>query len=339
MRGAKKHQAFLEMGDEGQATQMVNHYMQSQAVIRGRSIYIQFSNHRKLVTTDTHQSQIAISLAQSMMQGPVATQLPVPSQVPVPSYSQSSVAPQLPVTSQLPVASQVPGTSQVPGVPQMPGASQLPVATQVASVPPGSNMQTQMAEFGNFALGGVPGMGLMVNPAQESLPSSNPSAEFESVDGVPNSVLRIIVENMLYPITIDILYLIFSKFGTVLRIVTFFKNGQFHALLQYPDAESAASALAALNGQNVWNGCCMLRIDYSKRCKLEVREENDRARDFTKDTGEGYSTPADPLMAAYALQLGELVVPQTHSITNSAHSQWLLHVFTHKLTRVCIVLK
>jgi hypothetical protein len=293
-----------------------------------------------------------------MMQGPVATQLPVPSQVPVPSYSQSSVAPQLPVTSQLPVASQVPGTSQVPGVPQMPGASQLPVATQVASVPPGSNMQTQMAEFGNFALGGVPGMGLMVNPAQESLPSSNPSAEFESVDGVPNSVLRIIVENMLYPITIDILYLIFSKFGTVLRIVTFFKNGQFHALLQYPDAESAASALAvidfnsvliscysiihcwqALNGQNVWNGCCMLRIDYSKRCKLEVREENDRARDFTKDTGEGYSTPADPLMAAYALQLGELVVPQTHSITNSAHSQWLLHVFTHKLTRVCIVLK
>ena len=34
MRGAKKHQAFLEMGDEGQATRMVNHYMLSPATIR-----------------------------------------------------------------------------------------------------------------------------------------------------------------------------------------------------------------------------------------------------------------------------------------------------------------
>ena len=41
-----------------------------------------------------------------------------------------------------------------------------------------------------------------------SVAPSDPTVEFGNVDGVPNSVLRIIVENMLYPITIDVLYLV-----------------------------------------------------------------------------------------------------------------------------------
>lgn len=35
---------------------------------------------------------------------------------------------------------------------------------------------------------------------------------------------------------------IFSKFGTVLRIIIFTKNNQFQALLQYPDGASAQAA-------------------------------------------------------------------------------------------------
>lgn len=35
---------------------------------------------------------------------------------------------------------------------------------------------------------------------------------------------------------------IFSKFGTVLRIIVFTKNSQFQALLQYPDGASAQAA-------------------------------------------------------------------------------------------------
>ena len=38
------------------------------------------------------------------------------------------------------------------------------------------------------------------------------------------TVLRVIVENMLYPVTIDVLKQIFSRFGQVLKIVTFTKN-------------------------------------------------------------------------------------------------------------------
>lgn len=40
----------------------------------------------------------------------------------------------------------------------------------------------------------------------------------------PNSVLRVIIENMLYPVTLDVLYQIFSRYGKVLRIITFHKN-------------------------------------------------------------------------------------------------------------------
>lgn len=37
----------------------------------------------------------------------------------------------------------------------------------------------------------------------------------------------------------------------------------------------------ALNGQNVYNGCCSLHIDFSKLKRLSVRYNNDKSRDFT----------------------------------------------------------
>lgn len=42
----------------------------------------------------------------------------------------------------------------------------------------------------------------------------------------PNSVLRVIIENMLYPVTLDVLHQIFSRYGKVLRIITFNKNSR-----------------------------------------------------------------------------------------------------------------
>ena len=37
----------------------------------------------------------------------------------------------------------------------------------------------------------------------------------------------------------------------------------------------------ALNGQNVYNGCCALHIDFSKLKRLSVRYNNDKSRDYT----------------------------------------------------------
>ncbi|NXP09408.1 PTBP1 protein, partial [Thinocorus orbignyianus] len=113
-------------------------------------------------------------------------------------------------------------------------------------------------------------------------------------------VLRIIVENLFYPVTLDVLHQIFSKFGAVLKIITFTKNNQFQALLQYGEPVSAQHAKLSLDGQNIYNACCTLRIDFSKLTSLNVKYNNEKSRDFTRpDLPSGDNQPPlDQTMAA-----------------------------------------
>uniref|UniRef100_A0A673IYM7 Polypyrimidine tract-binding protein 1 n=1 Tax=Sinocyclocheilus rhinocerous TaxID=307959 RepID=A0A673IYM7_9TELE len=108
----------------------------------------------------------------------------------------------------------------------------------------------------------------------------------------PSPVLRVIVENLFYPVTLDVLHQIFSKFGTVLKVITFTKNNQFQALLQFVDGLTAQHAKLALDGQNIYNGCCTLRISFSKLTSLNVKYNNDKSRDYTRpDLPTGDSQP------------------------------------------------
>uniref|UniRef100_A0A671XWM2 Polypyrimidine tract binding protein 2b n=1 Tax=Sparus aurata TaxID=8175 RepID=A0A671XWM2_SPAAU len=127
----------------------------------------------------------------------------------------------------------------------------------------------------------------------------------------PSPVLRIIIDNMFYPVTLDVLQQIFSKFGTVMKIITFTKNNQFQALLQFSDPVNAQQAKLSLDGQNIYNSCCTLRIDFSKLVNLNVKYNNDKSRDYTRPdlpTGDGESANKDhsllgaisPLSAAAA---------------------------------------
>lgn len=90
-------------------------------------------------------------------------------------------------------------------------------------------------------------------------------------------------------------------------MVIYNNTGQFHALIQYPDALTATTAKAvsiyftmflltsfveclnivewlfiwlpqALDGQNIYNGCCTLRIDFSKLGNLTVKYNNEKTR-------------------------------------------------------------
>lgn len=172
-----KNQAFLEMADEISATTMVNYYCNCPAQLRGRNVFVQFSNHKELKTDSTHSNAHASAQA----------------------------------------------------------------ALQAAHALIGQN-ETQ---------------------------------------GGPNTVLRVIVEHMVYPVTLETLYQIFSKAGKILKLVTFTKNGTFQALIQYPDVVTAQTAKMSLDGQNIYNSCCTLRIEYSKLTNLNVRYNNDKSRDYT----------------------------------------------------------
>ncbi|XP_065569565.1 polypyrimidine tract-binding protein 1-like isoform X5 [Artemia franciscana] len=173
-----KNQAFLEMAEESAAVAMVSYFTTCSAQLRGRTVYVQFSNHRELKTDQTHSNSNASAQA----------------------------------------------------------------AIQAAQALNGQTVDTQ---------------------------------------GGPNTVLRVIVENMVYPVTLDVLYQIFSRVGQVLKIVTFTKNNTFQALIQYPDVVMAQAAKMNLDGQNIYNGCCTLRIEYSKLGTLNVKFNNDKSRDYT----------------------------------------------------------
>uniref|UniRef100_A0A669E8S2 Polypyrimidine tract binding protein 1a n=1 Tax=Oreochromis niloticus TaxID=8128 RepID=A0A669E8S2_ORENI len=94
-------------------------------------------------------------------------------------------------------------------------------------------------------------------------------------------VLRVIVENLFYPVTLDVLHQIFSKFGTVLKIITFTKNNQFQALIQYADAMTAQHA-KMVRLQYDYRAVCTLWKHFSKLTSLNVKYNNDKSRDYTR---------------------------------------------------------
>uniref|UniRef100_G3N7E3 Polypyrimidine tract binding protein 2 n=1 Tax=Gasterosteus aculeatus aculeatus TaxID=481459 RepID=G3N7E3_GASAC len=148
----------------------------------------------------------------------------------------------------------------------------------------------------------------------------SPSSDVqEALAAASSPVLRIIIDNMFYPVTLDVLQQIFSKFGTVMKIITFTKNNQFQALLQFSDAINAQQAKLALDGQNIYNSCCTLRIDFSKLVNLNVKYNNDKSRDYTRPelpAGDGQPSLESSVAAAFSKDSNSLLgkIPELLSI-------------------------
>jgi hnRNP-L/PTB/hephaestus splicing factor len=116
-------------------------------------------------------------------------------------------------------------------------------------------------------------------------------------NGDERTVLRVIVEmgentNIYNQVNLDVLHHLFSRTGTVLKIITFAKPGypqQFQALIQYDIPKSAQTAKELFDGQNLYYGCCPLKVEYSKLTNLNVKFNNEKSKDFTRElpSGEG----------------------------------------------------
>ena len=50
--------------------------------------------------------------------------------------------------------------------------------------------------------------------------------KFQEAEGGVNHVLRVVVENMSYPTTLEVLTHLFGQFGNVLKVITFTKNSK-----------------------------------------------------------------------------------------------------------------
>ncbi|RAL48574.1 hypothetical protein DM860_000894 [Cuscuta australis] len=140
----------------------------------------------------------------------------------------------------------------------------------------------------------------------------------------PNRILLVTIHHMLYPITVEVLHQVFSPHGFVEKIVTFQKSAGFQALIQYQTNQNAITARNALQGRNIYDGCCQLDIQFSNLDELQVNYNNDKSRDFTnpnlpteqrgKSSQHGYGDAGGmyPLQASGAHAVG------FHQMGNSA---------------------
>ncbi|XP_058118422.1 polypyrimidine tract-binding protein 3 isoform X6 [Anopheles ziemanni] len=227
-----KNQAFIEMMDENAASQMVTAFHATPPFLRGRTVYVQYSNHRELKIDQNH----AIANVTNALQAQDLTQSPTGSPLPLAIDHTNS-------------------------------------NSHSASTNNTNNSTTTPSSGGGGGGGG----------------------------GAPNTVLRVIVESLLYPVSLDVLHQIFQRFGKVLKIVTFTKNNSFQALIQYPDAQTAQAAKQSLDGQNIYNGCCTLRIDNSKLTALNVKYNNDKSRDYTNPSLPSGEPGSDVIASAGGL--------------------------------------
>ncbi|XP_065657764.1 polypyrimidine tract-binding protein 1 [Hydra vulgaris] len=125
-------------------------------------------------------------------------------------------------------------------------------------------------------------------------------------------VLKVIVTNIIYPVTIDVLQQVFQRCGEIQKVVTFIRNDQFHALIQYSNSKEASAAKVLFDKQNIYNGCNTLHVEFSKMSELVVKFNNEKMRDFTKPDKSNYDNLNVQLQAMQAqMNPGMLPVPSS----------------------------
>lgn len=105
-----------------------------------------------------------------------------------------------------------------------------------------------------------------------------------SNNGGDGCVVKAIITQIAYPICIDALYQVFSKYGNVLKIVLIQKN-ELGALIQMKDEIQVQQAVHNLNGRNMYNtytgGCNILNLQLSRHKSIEVKSNNSKSWDYT----------------------------------------------------------
>jgi len=101
-------------------------------------------------------------------------------------------------------------------------------------------------------------------------------------DSFNHRTARILIENCISNITLPILFKVFSRYGTIEKLLVFKKNNNYQALLQYENPLEARVAKVMLNDKNIYDEGCTLRIAYSKQRELDIRTDGPSSRDFTR---------------------------------------------------------
>lgn len=117
----------------------------------------------------------------------------------------------------------------------------------------------------------------------------------------------------------DVIHTICNPSGKVLRIVIFKKNG-IQAMVEFESLEAAKRARNALNGCDIYSGCCTLRVEYAKVSTNWLWVQMIPRRQHIPHSSGSMYMPSIDILALYIIVLFSL-----------SFLPWQQMTFTHSL--------
>lgn len=72
------------------------------------------------------------------------------------------------------------------------------------------------------------------------------------------------------------------------RIAIVHPKGLMQALVEYGSMEEARRAKYAMNGADIYSGCCTLKVEFAKVDRVTVKKNDTESWDFTVPPGMFY---------------------------------------------------
>ncbi|CAN1322457.1 Polypyrimidine tract-binding protein homolog 1 [Linum perenne] len=309
--GANRNQAFVEFADPNQAIQMVSYYASSSdpAQVRGKAVYIQYSNRHEIVNNKTpadNPGNVLLVTIEGVEAGDVS--------IDVIHLVFSAFG----FVHKIATFEKAAGFQALIQFTDAETASSARDALDGRSIPryllpdhvDSCNLRISYSahvdlniKFQSHRSRDYTNPYLPVNPTaiegHQQL-AVGPDGKRKEPE---NNVLLASIENMQYAVTLDVFHTVFSAFGNVQKIAIFEKNGSTQALIQYPDVATATSAKDALEGHCIYDGgYCKLHLSYSRHTDLNVKAYSDKSRDYTIPDASSFAassqSPAAPATPA-----------------------------------------
>ncbi|KAL3652426.1 hypothetical protein CASFOL_002107 [Castilleja foliolosa] len=306
--GANRNQAFIEFAELNQAIAMISYYASSSepAMVRGKTVYLQYSNRQEIVNNKT-SADVAGNVLLVTIEGTDARLV--------------SIDVLHLVFSAFGFVHKITTFEKTAGFQALVQFSDSETACAAKDALDGRSIPSYLIpELGPCSLritySAHTDLSVKfqshrsrdyTNPMLPVAPSIDASGQFSvGTDGKKmepeSNVLLASIENMQYAVTLDVLQTVFSAFGPVLKIAMFDKNGGLQALIQYPDVQTAVVAKESLEGHCIYDGgYCKLHLSYSRHTDLSIKVSNDRSRDYT--------IPSTPVLSSQPSILGQQPFP------------------------------
>uniref|UniRef100_A0A0D9VUJ3 RRM domain-containing protein n=1 Tax=Leersia perrieri TaxID=77586 RepID=A0A0D9VUJ3_9ORYZ len=300
--GANRNQAFVEFTDINQAISMVSYFASSSepAQIRGKTVYIQYSNRQEIVNNKS-PGETAGNVLLVTIEGVQANDVTID----VIHLVFSAFG----FVHKIATFEKAAGFQALIQYTDAATASAAREALDGRSIPryllpehvtscclrisfsahKDLNIKFQSHRSRDYTNPYLPVNSSAIDTLQPAVGADGRKVEAEG------NVLLASIENMQYAVTVDVLHTVFSAFGTVQKIAIFEKNGGTQALIQYPDVTTASVAKEALEGHCIYDGgYCKLHLSYSRHTDLNVKAHSDKSRDYTIPQGAMQAVPQPP---------------------------------------------